>query len=109
VGYVNTISEPTGSGTESVRMSTRGSRFTVSNLDFIEATERSLTDGGNDARSVLFCFSAAVGCISTLPVPAAGDVSDSRCAVRRRLKCSAELVGILTLRLTELPHLRKRR
>ena len=42
-------------------MSTRGSRCTVSSLDFIEATERSLTDGGNDdARGVLFCFSAAL-------------------------------------------------
>jgi len=48
-------------------------------------------------------------CISTLPVPAAGDVSDSRYAVRLRLKCCAELVGILTLHLTELPRLRKRR
>ena len=55
MGYVNTISEPTGSG-----MSTRGSRSTVSSLDFIEATERSLTDGGHDdARSVLLYFSAA--------------------------------------------------
>lgn len=44
-----------------------------------------------------------------LPVPAAGDVSDSRFAVRHRLKYCAKLVGILTLHVTELPHLRKRR
>jgi hypothetical protein len=80
-------------------MSTRASRSTVSSLDFIDAAEKSPTDGGNDVRSVMFCFSTAVA------LPAAGDVSDSRFAVRRRLKCCAKLVGILTLHLTEPPHL----
>jgi hypothetical protein len=47
--------------------------------------------------------------MAILPVPAAGDVSDSRFAVRDRLKCCAKLGGSLTLDLTELPHLRKRR
>jgi hypothetical protein len=39
---------------------------------------------------------------------AAGDVSDSRFSVRHRLKCCAKLVRVVTVHLTELPHLRKR-
>ena len=67
MGYVNTVSEPAGRGTEPVRGSRRGSGFTVSNLDFIEAAERSLTDcGKNGTRSVLLCFCAAVALPSFL-------------------------------------------